>query len=335
MASLKDIATALGVNISTVSRALNDSHEISKATKQLIHEKARELNYMPNLAARTLSGKSTKSIGLIIPEVKSDYYAQITNFIEQELREFGYSLIIGITDFSSELEIDCLLTLSSRKVDGIIFCNNTSKNTTKALDILTKEYSLPIIMIDPFYPVKGFDTLNIDNYSGISEAVTHLAELNRTHIAYIGDEISSITRYSSYKKALAANNLHFDERLTAIGTDRFERGGYLRMNELLESSSPLPDAVFAAYDDMAIGVLKALYESGVSIPGDIAVVGYDNIRYTEFLFQPLTTINSPLESLSKTSVKFLSERINQGQNYAEPRQVSFPTHLVIRKTTLV
>ncbi len=331
MANLKDIALALGVNISTVSRALNDSDEISEATKKTIREKARELHYTPNLAARILTGKSTKSVGLIVPEVKSDYYAQITNYVEAEMKRLGYTVIIGITDFNYEIEVDCLNTISSRKVDGILLTSGTVKNIRKTLDRISCDSRIPIVLMDPLMYTEGFDTTKIDNYTGISEAVSYLVRSGRKRIAYVGDVISSIGRLPSFRRAATEAGSPPVEELIHVGEERFEQGGYLRMQEIL-TLKQLPDAVFASYDDMAIGVLKALYDAGISVPRDIAVIGYDNIRYAEYLWQPLTTIHSPLEEFCKKSVEFLMNRIDDS-SIREPRRMSFPTRLIIRSTS--
>ncbi len=334
MASLKDIALALGVNISTVSRALNDSKEISETTKQVIREKARELHYMPNLAAQTLTGKSTRSIGLIIPEVKSDYYAQITNFVEAEIRRRGYTLIIGITDFNFDLEVDCLNTLSSRRVDGILFMGGRNKALKNPLQRISNYYKIPVVLMNmnPFTEDTDLDITNVDNFSGIREAIFHLAQTGRSRIAYIGDTLASIGRLASFKTSVTeATGNPPDENYIIVGNTRFEQGGYQLMKEMM-TRRPLPDAVFAAYDDMAIGVLKVLYEAGISVPEDIAVTGYDNIRYAEYLWQPLTTIHSPLEEFCSKSVEFLMDRI-EGTVKDTPRRVTFPTRLIIRETT--
>jgi DNA-binding LacI/PurR family transcriptional regulator len=331
MANLKDIANALGINVSTVSRALNNSSEISESKKELVRQKARELHYMPNLAARTLTGKSSKSIGLIIPEVKSDYYAQITNYIETYMKFLGYSVIIGITNFLHELELDCLNSISSRKVDGIIFTSGTEKNIKKVLDRMHLDYRIPVVLLDPLWPINGYDTLRIDNLTGITEAIQFLVDSGRKRIAYIGDSISSIGRLPSFRKAMEAKGGTLREELILVGPERFEKGGYQSMKELLQSGVPLPDAIFASYDDMAIGILKALYEAGIEVPTDIAVVGYDDIRYAEYLRQPLTTISCPLEEFCKQSVRFLIERIPD--NDIGARQVLFPTKLILRETT--
>ncbi len=332
MTNLKDIAKVLGINVSTVSRALSDSDEISESTKERVREKVREMNYVPNIAARTLTGKSTKLVGLIVPEVKSDYYAQIVNYVEAGMKQLGYTVIIGITEFNHNLEVECLNTMSSRNVDGILFVSSTDKNISKPLNHISNDYKIPIILMDPLTPKKGFDTLKLDNSGGINEALLYLINSGRKRIAYIGDVISSIGRLPSFKKGMEkAGGIIYGE-LIFVGEERFEQGGYLRMKEILEKDVPNPDAVFASYDDMAIGVLKALYEYGVPIPKDIAVIGYDNIRYSKYLWQALTTIHSPLEEFCKKAAELLLDRIDN-PNPRKARHCSFPTRLILRETT--
>ena len=333
MITLKDIAHKAGVNVSTVSRALNDSYEVSEKMKQKIRGIAEDLNYTPNMSARALVGKSTDSIGLILPEVRSNYYAQITNSIEEEFQKHGYSIIISLTEFESKQEVKSLEVLAMRKVDGILFTGATSGKTKEMLDKVSAYYEIPVVLLDAIKRIKGYDHVVIDTQGGIEEAVAHCTNRGIKSFGFISDGISDPSRFTNYLKALEKHSLKVDEKFTVLGTDRFEEGGYRGMKELLSLSST-PECVFAAYDDMAIGALKAIYEAGLKVPEDIMVFGYDNIREGEYLFKSLSTIHAPIEEMARIGVNLILDRIRGEYPADRPeRTVQMKTNFIARATT--
>ncbi|MBT3272707.1 MAG: LacI family DNA-binding transcriptional regulator [Spirochaetales bacterium] len=332
MATLKDIAKELNVNISTVSRALNDSNEVGDETKKLVQETAKRLHYVPNLSARALVGKSTKLVGVIVPEIRSNHYVRVINHIETELKKHHYSFIFGKTNFKPENDIYYLNLFSQRKVDGIIIAGPVFKNIKKTFDEIQSIYHRPILVMEAYIEYPNYDYVQIDNEYGIEEAVRHLVSKGIRVFGYVGDKLSSTMRVPYFKEALASNSLSLKKEFIKIGSERFELGGYMRMKELL-GQKKLPEAVFASYDHMALGAMKAIHEAGLKIPKDISIFGYDNINESEYMYKSLTTIAPPIEEMTKIGISTLIEKIeNDGEKTI--RHISLKPKLIVRESTI-
>lgn len=330
MVTLKDIAKRAGVNISSVSKALNDSHEISEEKKKEIRIIADELNYIPNLSARALAGKASNSIGVILPEIASNLYARMMNGIENELNNSNYSIIMSTTNFQIESEVKMLHLFCSRAVDGILLIGSLNKDIEDHVTIIKKKYDIPIILLESHFELSKHDYVTIDNQYGIDLAIKHFKKRGYQRIGYISDDISASARLRLFKSAMVKNDLTFENKYVKTGPERFELGGYLRMKELL-ATPDFPRAVLASYDDVAIGAIKAIDEAGYNIPGDIAIIGFDNIRVSEYLSRPLTTIVPPIEEMVSIGVRVLIDIIlaaKPGLNY----KLVLKPSLVLRET---
>lgn len=332
MVTLKDIAKRACVNVSTVSRALNDSEEIGKETKDAIRHIAEQLNYKPNLTARALVGKGTNSVGIILPEVRSNYYAQIANYIESELKTYGYSMLIGLSEFETNEEAHYLDVLASHMVDGILMVSVMKPSIREKLKKASESFRIPIVMMDCYQKIQGFDRFSIDENYSLLVSIEHFKNSGLKRIGFISDEIAASARYKCFLCAMKKCDLDVDPDLVRIGKERFERGGYLRMKEILASGKKA-DGVFAAYDNMAIGAMKAATDSGLRIPDEISFIGTDNIRESEYLFTPLSTISRPLKEMTKISIARLIDRI-ETQASSDPVDVVLSGELILRDTTL-
>jgi len=330
--TLKDIAEESRYNISTVSRALNDSSEISTFAKKRIKKIANRLNYSPNLSAQTLVGKKSKSVGVLLPEVRSDYYGKTANYIETELKKNGYSMLIGLSEFSAESVKTLIDIFISRNVDGILINSPCLQSHYDYIKMLKTRTSTPIIFLDICNNVVDFDNVSIDYTSGIEEAIAYFQQAGCTSVAYVGDVPSSETRLPSFKSAINEHKLNYDKNLIQVRKERFEEAGYNGMTEILKNVRP--DAIFASYDDIAIGVLKAIYEHGLRVPEEIMVIGYDNIRVSEHLYNPLSTINPPLRQMATIAVNIFLEK-SQSSEGQQIKNVKLKTNLIYRKTTRV
>ena len=331
MSTIKDIARIAGVNVSTVSRALSGSKGVGEETREKILVIANELGYTPDFSARAMVGKGTRLIGVIVPEISSNYYAQIVNCIENELTALDYSVIIGVTSFDARKEIRCVETLINRKVDGIIFSGMMNSETEVYIQKTDKCKKINFVFLEPFQRINKYDCILIDGDIGIDDAIKHLANLGHREIGFIGEELSSRYRLEPFKKALLKNGLQYNNCYAKSGKERFESGGYLRMKELLEGNEK-PTAVFAAYDNMAIGAMKAAKEAGIVIPDHMSIVSYDNIRESAYLDVPLTTIYPPIHKMSLQGVKHLVELI-EGKADFDVKLLTMKPELIIREST--
>lgn len=333
MVTLKDIAQRAGVNISSVSKALRDSAEISEQKRNEIKQIAEELNYVPNLAARALAGKGTNSIGIILPEIRSNYYARMMNDIEAELNRTKYTMIMGTTNFDVKKEVQYLNVLCSRSVDGIVIIGSMNCEILKYIDMIRRKYDMPVVMLESFVESEHHDYISIDNRYGISQAIKRFVDTGHTRIGFISETISAKTRLPWFKAVMEEYGLKVENQFVKVGTERFEKGGYELMHQML-SGSERPTAVFASYDDMAIGAIKAVYEHNLSIPQDISIIGFDNIRESEYLLTPLTTVSPPIQEMVNISINLLLKNIQAKQNHVQrvPQHISLKPSLIIRMT---
>lgn len=327
LATLQDIANRAEVNVSTVSRALNDSSEIKDETKEKIVKIARELNYVSNKSNNTLLTTNTHSIGMILPEIKS--YSEVVKEIEKNIKGKGYSLIFGLTNFEYENEKHYLNLFLKKNVDGIICVTLLNKKTTEDLKEFREKYNIPVVLVETLLAVPDYDYIKIDDHRGVKMAVEHLLNLGHKKIGFIGEKLSK-HRLSGYMETLKKYNIKIDKDLIKIGKERYEEGGYKRMNDILKLEQ-IPTAIFASYDDMAIGAIKAIYESGLEVPEDISVVGFDNVSVTAYLKKGLTTISRPVEEMGKLAVSILLRKIEN--KFKAVQNTELKPKLIVRETT--
>jgi LacI family transcriptional regulator len=344
MSTIEEIAKIAGVSASTVSRALANSKKISETTRTKIEKIASELNYTPNLSARALTGKGTKLIGLIVPEITSNYYAQIVNQVESELYANGYALIIGTTGFNAKKGIRNLEVFIGRAVDGIIYADEVNIDDVNVDEVKDKirgyfekdneKDNIPIVFIGTIGENTGHECIMVDDSYGISLLINYLAGLGHKSIGFIGEKLSKRARLPPFQKALDHLGLPYNEKFVKTdGSERFEEGGYIRMKELI-AEGEMPTAVFATYDNIAIGAMRALHEAGLRVPEDISIVGFDNIRESEFLITSLTTVFPPIIEMSQRAVNILIDMIENGRKDKAAKTVIYP-ELVIRQSTSV
>ncbi|WP_165452812.1 LacI family DNA-binding transcriptional regulator [Paenibacillus thalictri] len=348
MSTIEEIAKIAGVSASTVSRALANNKKISEKTIKRIEKIANELNYTPNLSARALTGKGTKLIGLIVPEITSNYYAQIINRVESELYAKGYALIIGTTGFNADKGIRNLEVFIGRAVDGIIYADEINFDEVNVAEVKEKikslveknneKNNLPIVFLGFAGENTGHECITVDDEYGISLLVSHLVGLGHKSIGFIGEKLSKKARLPPFKKALAEWGLEYNEKfIKTDGNERFEAGGYMRMKELL-AEGDLPTAVFATYDNIAIGAMKALHEAGLKVPEDISIIGFDNIKESEYLIPALTTVFPPIMEMTQRAVDILIEKIEKidknetVRKYTAAKTTLYP-ELVLRQST--
>ena len=330
MIILKDIAQMAGVNISTVSRALNDSNEVSDEKKQEIRNIAASLNYTPNYYAKALAGKETKTVGVIVQEISSNYYATMIGAIEMGLQDHGYSLIIGMSHHEWKLENHYLNVFWNRKVDGILIAGSMHNEITPTINRIHSD-NIPIVLIHSFIDYQNYDYVAIDDSYGIGQAIQLFKKQGHRHIGYIASELASRFRLQILKKIIHDNGLILNEKHIKIGKEANEYCGYKYMKELINEGD-MPTAILAAYDDIAVGAMRALYEYKYRVPEDISIIGYDNIRQSAFLRCPLTTISPPVEKMGKICLDILFQKI-EDKNLKTIQHISLNSELIIREST--
>lgn len=310
--TIKDIAKALGISTSTVSRALRDSYEISPETKQLVLDCAEKLNYRPNPIALSLKERRSLSIGVVVCEIANSFFSQIINGIESIAYDKGYNVIISQSNESYEREIMDLHYLSSRSVDGLLISLSTETNDISHLQSLHQK-GLPIVLFDRVsHDIKTHNVV-VDNFRGAYEATEHLLQNGYRNIAAIANsEFLSITaeRLSGYKQALE----DYDVKYNKAYVKHCFYGGMV-FSEIEEAVNKLytlktkPDAIITMSDKLTTGCLKTLMRRGIKVPDDIALVGFSNSDITELLNPALTVIRQPALEMGKAATELLLQLI--------------------------
>jgi LacI family transcriptional regulator len=334
--TIKDIARALNLSTSTVSRALRNSYEINAETKKLVMEYAERMNYRPNPIALSLRDSKSKSIGVIIPEIANNFFSQLINGIESIAYSLGYHTVIFQSQESYEREVANTNYLVSRKVDGLLV--SLSSLTTDLLHFEELiEKGMPIVFFDRVPNDIETHKVVVDNFMGSYEATEHLIQSGRKRIAHITSPIYlSITteRLAGYRKALEDNGIAFDESYIKY----CHHGGKLTteneaaMLDLLNMPEP-PDAILAASDRLTSGCLSVLQKNHIKIPQEIALVGFTNIGVADLLNPPLTAVVQPAMEMGQQAVDMLIRLIENPKKSSKFETRTFKTSLMVRESS--
>ncbi len=336
--TIKDIAKALGISTSTVSRALRDSYEISPETKQLVLDCAEKLNYHPNPIAQSLKERRSRSIGVVVCEIANSFFSQVINGIESIAYEKGYNVIISQSHESYEREITDLQYLSSRSVDGLLISISTETNDISHLQSLHLK-GLPIVMFDRVsHEIKTHNVV-VDNFKGAYEATEHLLQQGYKRIAAIANsEFLSITteRLAGYKEALAHHGIKYNPSLVK----HCFYGGMV-FSEIEEAVNKLftlkqkPDAIVTTSDKLTTGCLKTLMRRGINVPGDIALVGFSNSDIAELLNPALTVIRQPAMEMGRAATELLLQLIESKRPVTQFENRVLSPELILGKSSVM
>lgn len=331
--TIKDIASKANVSIATVSLVLNDKpSRISEAKKLEIKEIADRLNYRPNIYARGLASKKTKTIGLVIPDIENPFFASLAKNIEKELHKRQYALIVVNSDDYYKNDLRLINILNNRGVDGFLLTlsNEAYQKKDEVCDMLNS-LRKPFVLVDRIFDVtENFNQVSFDNLKGQYLATKHLIKRGYKRIGYIAPPHNTFTtkeRVAGYKRALEENDIKIDENLIVYGNYRFS-SGYDLTTELLNQKV---EAVVASNDIMAFGAVKQISESQLKVPEDIAVVGYDDLIFSNMSLVSLTTIRQDYVLLAEKSVDVLFDNLN---NKIDPVNIKLNPELMVRNSSI-
>ena len=306
---MKDVARLAGVSTSTVSHVINNNRFVSEQVRDRVEQAIRELNYAPSALARSLKIKQTRTIGMLLTASSNPFYSEVVRGVENSCYERGYSLILCNTEGDEERMNRSLETLMQKRVDGLLMmCTETH---LPSADILNRYPSVPMVMMD-WAPFEGRGDIIQDNaLLGGELATQYLIDRGYTRIACIAgplDKTPARLRLDGFHQAMAASGLAVPPGYVVDGDFEFQ-GGFNAMNQLLTLDPP-PQAVFTSNDAMAVGVYHALYQAGLRVPQDMAVMGYDNIELARYLTPPLSTIHQPKDELGELAIDTLIHRMS-------------------------
>ncbi|ROR08956.1 ribose operon transcriptional repressor RbsR [Erwinia sp. JUb26] len=309
MATMKDVARLAGVSTSTVSHVINNNRFVSEVIREKVTSAIRELNYAPSALARSLKLNQTRTIGMLLTASSNPFYAEVVRGVERSCYERGYSLILCNTEGDKDRMDRSLETLLQKRVDGLlIMC---TESHLPSAEILGRYPSIPSVMMDwaPFEG--GSDIIQDNSLLGGEMATQHLISRGYTRIACIAgpqDKTPARLRLEGYQRAMATAELPILPGYLVDGDFEFE-GGFNAMQQLL-TLEPRPQAVFTSNDAMAVGVYQALYQAGMTIPQDMAVMGYDDIELARYMTPPLSTIHQPKDELGELAIDTLLHRLS-------------------------
>ncbi len=331
---LKRLAKELGLAVSTVSRALRDSYEISAETKERVFELARKLNYQPNPYASSLRKHKSRTIAVVIPEIANNFFALAINGIESIAQEKGYHVLIYLTHEQYEKEVAITRHLQSGRVDGILVSlSGETTNYDHLVDL--KQKGIPIVFFDRIAESINSPKVITNDYESGYKAAEHLIQSGCRRIAYlsISNNLSiSNKRMQGYLEALEDHRIKHDPKLAIQCSIHDNEENYKTVIALLKRKNR-PDAIFASVERLAIASYHACEELNLSIPGDIRIISFSNLETAALLNPSLTTITQPAFEIGKEAASILFKILEKKSMTFSEERIILNSKLIVRKST--
>jgi LacI family transcriptional regulator len=327
--TLKDIAKRAGVTSATVSMVINNKPNISQITRKKVLKIAKELNYYPNVIARGLATKRSNAIGVIVPNLASSFVVRVLQGIKSTNRDLNYTVLLFDTIGQKESESQLFQRLArERRIDGVILISATV--TDEELNIFSEE-SVPSIVV-----ARKSDTIDcvyVNNEQGAKDATDYLVSKGHTSIACVSSTKLGLPmdeRISGYKKSLEEHAIAFrPELLFTVDDDSMDDG--LKIYEKLRAVQPAPTAIFVPAGDMvAIGIMKEAKKQGAQVPGNLAIVGYDDLPAAEVIEPSLTTVRQPKLEMGDYAINMIVDKIEGRESGLKQKEL--PTKFIIRES---
>lgn len=322
MANIKDVAKLANVSVATVSRVINNKGYVNEHTKELVMEAIKELNYVPNEIARSLYRKSSKIVGIIIPDLKNEFFNDMIAGIEEVIFKHGYKTMLCTSKESLDREKEYLQMFSTNKIDGLILCSNSP-------DIASyTNLDIPIVALDRIIS-KDIPSITADNYMGGILAANHLIKNNCTHIVQFRGPLPFAPANERANGFLQTIQRHSNIKLHTIELD-YNLDPTPIIEEFL-TTNPQIDGIFAASDVFAANCIRCLKKLGRNIPQDVKVIGYDNISICEFTDPTISTIAQPIVEMGELAAETLFKLIKN--EAIEQFHISLPVKLIERESS--
>ena len=331
MVTIKDVARAAGVSITTVSHTINGTRYVSEELRARVIRAMEELEYRPNVLARSLRVGQTKTIGLIIPDNSNMFFAEIARAIEDTGYQHGYSVILCNSDGQADKQRRYIRTLVDKQVDGVIFIS--SGETVTDLQYVADNH-IDVVIVDREPRGISADVVLVDNELAGYQATRHLIDLGHRIIACIGvpPELNPIAlRADGYRRAMAEAGISLPTSYRVGGDTQIESGE--RAIKRLLRLEPRPTAVFVCNDMMAIGAMRGARLLGVRIPEDLSMVGFDDIALARAMCPALTTMAQPISEMARLATELLIQRMRGELPTAERQRIVLTARLVVREST--
>ncbi|MDA8385841.1 MAG: LacI family DNA-binding transcriptional regulator [Actinomycetota bacterium] len=321
--TILDVAALAGVSKSVVSRVMNDSPLVSAETRKAVLKAAAQIGYRPNAAARHLASNRTRILGAVVDDLHNPFFADMLDGVEDVARERGYRVMVMAGKRNTRREEDAVEAFLELRVDGILLAGPQIRPQT------LKRASSATRVVVAAHRLRGNSVRLVatDDIRGAELAVEHLAGLGHSQIAYLQGAPSppARDRLSGYRRSMRKAGL----APVVLQADFTEEGGYAAARELVRSGN-VPTAICAPNDIAAIGVINALEDEGMSVPGDVSVIGYDDTVLAGLRHISLTTVHQPRRALGTQAAELL---LAEEEGTSQPKQILLPPHLVVRSST--
>lgn len=333
--TMHDVARVAGVSIKTVSNVINDYPHVRPTTRERVLSAISELDYRPNLSARGLRSGRTGVIGLAVPALRENYFAELADAVIRAAESRGLSVLIEQTNGDREKELAAIRGGRLNLTDGLLF----SPVSLGQHDVDALRVSVPLVLLGERIFGGPTDHVTMHNVSSAQAAVEHLLAIGRTRIALVGaqahpaDEASSASlRLEGYRRALEAAGIPSVPELIRVAEPWNRETGAAAARRLVEEGVSF-DAIFALNDTLGLGVLRAIGEVGLRVPEDVAVIGFDNLDESRFSVPSLTSVDPGRDDIAEIAVEMLLERIGEKGEPISPRQIKSEFHIVAREST--
>ena len=339
MATLKDVARLAGVSVSTVSRVVNESSLVDHATREKVNHAIKMLNYKPNLVAYGLRVKNSRLLGLILPELGHEAYAELAQYVEAASEERGYSVLIGLHRNDCNRGRMLIDGFQRRSVDGIII--QPVIDVQNVYSTLREYTTVPMVLYGHSFSNHQMGTVQFDNYRAGYMVAEYFAKLGHRHVACtIGPQGMEYLRerFCGFRDGLSAHQIEIHQRDIIECDFNYQVPGKISgqeaVHKLIDGSAQgqIPTAIWAHNDLIALGIIKELKNFGIRVPEDISVVGMDNMALTDMVYPPLTTIAQPRKAMAEKAVRMIIQEIEMKDSY-QVENVKMEPELIIREST--
>jgi DNA-binding LacI/PurR family transcriptional regulator len=334
---MKDVAAAAGVAQSTVSRILNDAPvriSVTATTRERVHAIARELGYRPHPIARALRGAPTMQLGAVVRDITDPFFAGAVEALSIEAKKRGYSVVLGHAAAKADEALALTAILEARQCDAIVLLGDFRGERRLVADLRNTHVRVVALWHGTERLGRPFPTVGVDNRTGIRAALEHLTSLGHRHIAFVGAESlgDEQERQAAYREHLELAGLPSLKGYMQRAPNTL-RGGEPALSALL-ALSPRPTAILAATDTLAIGLIHAAYELGVAVPGQLSIVGFDDIPFASATVPGLTTVRMPMAEIVAAGVELaVGEGAWSAGDSQQPPRVVFKPKLIVRRST--
>lgn len=308
--SIKDVAREAGVSIATVSRVLNDINVVNEDTKEKVLDAIKKLGYRPNIVARSLKTQKTKTIGILIPDISSQFYPEIVRGAEDVSNIYDYNVILCNSDFDAEKEKEYLRVLREKMVDGIIYISSSLND--KILDLIN-ELNIRTVLVETKDKNGALPSVTIDNAGAEKEGTKYLIEKGLKNLAFIGVEEGAENawgdRFTGFKNAVEEAGLKVDEDLVHFESLKV-KAGTNGVEKFVESGKKF-DGIVCASDEIAMGAINQLREHNIKVPEDVSVIGFNNNAAGSIFYPKVTTISQPSYDMGSVAMHMLIKMLNK------------------------